>query len=77
MVTKHRLFAFMTSPTIPDKQLTVFARSDDYFFGVLHSSIHELWAPSGRNSVKPRAGSATPTTCFETFPGLPARAQGG
>ncbi|MCB9835452.1 MAG: class I SAM-dependent DNA methyltransferase [Phycisphaera sp.] len=70
MVTKHRLFAFMTSPTIPDKQLTVFARSDDYFFGVLHSSIHELWARrQGTQLREAESGFRyTPTTCFETFP---------
>ncbi len=29
---------------MPDHQLIVFARDDDYFFGVLQSSVHELWA---------------------------------
>ena len=30
--------------TLPDMQLIVVARDDDYFFGVLHSESHELWA---------------------------------
>ena len=45
----------------------VFARSDDYFFGVLHSRLHEVWALKlgTRLETRPRY---TPTTCFETFP---------
>lgn len=47
-----------------------FARSDDYFFGVLHSSIHELWARRmGTQLREAESGFRyTPTTCFETFP---------
>lgn len=43
-VAKHRIFVWMPTTTIPDKKLHVFARDDDYFFGVLHSRIHELWS---------------------------------
>ena len=32
-VSKHRLFTWVESPTLPDCQLIVFARSDDYFMG--------------------------------------------
>jgi hypothetical protein len=44
-----------------------FAKSDDYFFGVLHSRPHLLWALTlgTRLETRPRY---TPTTCFETFP---------
>jgi hypothetical protein len=66
-VTKHRLFAWLQEPLIPDHQLIVFARSDDYFLGVLHSRLHEVWALrlGTRLETRPRY---TPTTCFETFP---------
>ncbi|MCA1592615.1 MAG: class I SAM-dependent DNA methyltransferase [Acidobacteria bacterium] len=69
-VSKHRLFAWMKAPTLPDHQLIVFARSDDYFFGVLHSRIHEVWARSQGTQVRERESGFryTPTTCFETFP---------
>jgi hypothetical protein len=30
--------------TTPDDSIYVFARDDDYFFGVLQSKLHELWA---------------------------------
>jgi hypothetical protein len=69
-VTKHRLFTFLDGGTLPDHQLIVFARSDDYFFGVLHSSIHEVWARRmGTQLREVESGFRyTPTTCFETFP---------
>ncbi|MBU0719528.1 MAG: transposase [Planctomycetes bacterium] len=69
-LTKYRLFTWMSGRTLPDHQLIVFARSDDYFFGVLHSSIHELWARRmGTQLREAESGFRyTPTTCFETFP---------
>jgi type II restriction/modification system DNA methylase subunit YeeA len=42
-VAKHRLFVWMDTTTIPDHKLHVIARDDDYFFGVLQSSAHEIW----------------------------------
>ena len=70
VLTKHRLFAWSDSTTLPDHQLIAFARSDDYFFGTLHSSIHELWARrQGTQLREAESGFRyTPTTCFETFP---------
>ncbi|MBX3382652.1 MAG: class I SAM-dependent DNA methyltransferase [Phycisphaeraceae bacterium] len=69
-VSKHRLFAWFEGPTQPDSATFAFARSDDYFFGVLHSSIHELWARrQGTQLREAESGFRyTPTTCFETFP---------
>lgn len=69
-VAKHRVFVWMTAPTLPDCQLIVFARSDDYFFGVLHSRAHEVWARAQGTQVRERESGFryTPTTCFETFP---------
>jgi type II restriction/modification system DNA methylase subunit YeeA len=66
-VAKHRLFVWLEAPSYPDSALIVFARSDDYFFGLLHSRIHEVWALKlgTRLETRPRY---TPTTCFETFP---------
>lgn len=52
---------------MPSDQIVSFVRSDDYFFGVLHSRLHEIWALKlgTRLETRPRY---TPTTCFETFP---------
>jgi type II restriction/modification system DNA methylase subunit YeeA len=66
-VAKHRLFVWMDRRVVPDHALTVFARDDDYFFGVLHSRAHELWALRMGTSLEDRP-RYTPTTCFETFP---------
>jgi len=70
MVSKYRLFRWIDPTIQPDKTIPVFARSDDYFFGVLHSSIHELWARRmGTQLREVESGFRyTPTTCFETFP---------
>jgi len=69
-VSKHRLFVWMNATTLPDHQLIVFARSDDYFFGVLHSRLHEVWSLAQGTQVRERESGFryTPTTCFETFP---------
>jgi type II restriction/modification system DNA methylase subunit YeeA len=66
-VSKHRLFAWFGGNTLPDSAAVGFARSDDFFFGVLHSRFHEVWALKlgTRLETRPRY---TPTTCFETFP---------
>jgi len=67
MVAKHRMFVWLARPCAPANVVIVFARSDDYFFGVLHSRLHEVWALrlGTRLETRPRY---TPTTCFETFP---------
>ncbi len=66
-VSKHRLFVWFCSPVLPDHQLIAFARSDDCFFGVLHSRIHEVWALRLGTQLETRP-RYTPTSCFETFP---------
>jgi type II restriction/modification system DNA methylase subunit YeeA len=66
-VAKHRLFVFVPASTLPDGQIVVIAREDDYFFGVLHSKVHEVWALRMGTSLEDRP-RYTPTTTFETFP---------
>jgi type II restriction/modification system DNA methylase subunit YeeA len=69
-LTKHRLFVYLNANILPDGQLIVFARDDDYFFGILHSKVHELWA-RGQGTQLREAESGfryTPTSTFETFP---------
>jgi len=69
-LSKHRLFAWLPAGTLADHQLIVFARDDDYFFGVLHSRPHEVWALALGTQLETRP-RYTPTSTFETFP-LPA-----
>ena len=66
-VSKHRVFAFLAPPALPDKNLVVFARADDTTLGLLHSRFHELWSLRLGTSLEDRP-RYTPTTCFETFP---------
>jgi type II restriction/modification system DNA methylase subunit YeeA len=69
-VSKHRLFVWCEAETLPDSATIAFARDNDYFFGVLHSSVHELWARRLGTQVREAESGFryTPTTTFETFP---------
>ena len=71
-VAKHRVFKWVDSTTLPDSRVFAFARDDDYFFGVLQSHVHEVWAlaTSSRHGDGGLGGRPTynNTTCFETFP---------
>jgi hypothetical protein len=69
-VAKHRIFVWLESDILPDAQLVVFARDDDYFFGVLHSKAHELWARRLGTQLRDAVSGFryTSTTTFETFP---------
>ena len=68
-VSKFRLFVWVASNVLPDDGTYMFAREDDYFFGLLQSSLHEMWSlRSGTWLGKGNDPRYTPTTCFETFP---------
>ena len=67
MVAKHRFYCWLDQTVVPANLLIVFARQDDYFFGVLHSRAHEVWSLRMGTSLEDRP-RYTPTTCFETFP---------
>ena len=66
-VSKHRIFAWLSKPVLPDCQLMVVTREDDTTFGVLQSRFHELWALRLGSSLEDRP-RYTPSTTFETFP---------
>ena len=66
-VSKHRLFDWLKNDTLADHTAIAFARDDDYFFGVLHSRVHELWALRQGTQLESRP-RYTPTSTFETFP---------
>lgn len=66
-ISKHRIFAWVNCDVLANDGTIVFARSDDYFFGILHSRIHEIWALEQGTQLETRP-RYTPTTSFETFP---------
>ena len=65
--SKYRTFIWADSIFIPDDGVFAFARDDDYFFGVLHSHFHEVWALKQGTHLEDRP-RYTPNTCFETYP---------
>ncbi len=69
-VSKHRLFIWLDASILANDGTVVIARTDDYFFGVLHSRVHELWARrTGTQLREAESGFRyTPSTCIETFP---------
>jgi hypothetical protein len=64
---KYRVFIWVAPEIFCNQGTLVFARDDDYFFGILHSRIHEVWALRMGTSLEDRP-RYTPTTTFETFP---------
>ncbi len=68
-VSKHRVFVWLGVEVLPDSATVAIARDDDYFFGVLHSRLHEVWSlRMGTWLGKGNDPRYTPTTTFETFP---------
>jgi type II restriction/modification system DNA methylase subunit YeeA len=69
-VSKYRMFSWFSAPVLPDSATFAFARSDDLFFGLLHSRVHEVWARAqGTQLREVESGFRyTPSSCFETFP---------
>lgn len=68
-VAKHRLFIWLDGIVVPDSRTFGFIRSDDTFFGILHSRFHETWTLRtcswhgvGNDPTYNSAG------VFETFP---------
>ena len=66
-VPKHRIFQWIEAPTLPEHTVVVFTRDDDFFFGVLQSRVHVVWALATGTQLESRP-RYTHTTCFETFP---------
>ena len=69
-VSKYRYFQFIDAGTTPNNKVTVFARGDDYFLGILESRFHKVWATAiGSQLREIESGQTyTITDCFEKFP---------
>ena len=70
--SKHRVFVWRDASVLVDHAAIVFGRDDDFFFGVMHSRVHENWAraPGIGTQVRERESGFryTPKSCFEPFP---------
>ncbi|MFC1910827.1 type IIL restriction-modification enzyme MmeI [Chloroflexota bacterium] len=69
-VAKHRVFIWLNPVVLANDGTVIIAKDDDYTFGILQSSVHELWARGlGTQLREAESGFRyTPTTTFETFP---------
>jgi hypothetical protein len=69
-VSKHRIYVWRTPECLCNQGTLVFARDDDYAFGLMHSRFHEVWALAQGTQLREKESGFryTPTTCFETFP---------
>jgi type II restriction/modification system DNA methylase subunit YeeA len=69
-VSKHRVFVWLNREILVDHAIITFGRSDDYFFGVLQSRLHELWSRHKATQVREAESGLryTPKSTFETFP---------
>ncbi len=71
-VSKHRFFVWLPPEAVPDTRVVAIARDDDYFFGVLGSKPHVVWArmTSSRHGDGNEGGRPTynPSVCFDTYP---------
>jgi hypothetical protein len=66
-IGKRFLFAWADAGVCPSDLTIVFAFEDDYFMGVLTSSIHQAWAKAEASTLRIDL-RYTPTSCFESFP---------
>lgn len=64
---QHRIFVWLSPPTLPDKNLIVIPRDDDTTFGLLQSTLHRLWALRKGSDLQDRP-RYTHTSVFATFP---------
>jgi type II restriction/modification system DNA methylase subunit YeeA len=68
-VSKHRVFAWMDTNTVPDHKLHVIARDDDYMLGVLQSRVHQEWTLAQCSWIGVgNDPSYSSSRTFETFP---------
>lgn len=67
--SKHRFFVFLDQSILPDNKLVNIALSDAFYFGVLSSRIHVVWAlATGSRLGVGNDPVYVKTACFEKFP---------
>ncbi|WP_082455741.1 class I SAM-dependent DNA methyltransferase [Hymenobacter sp. AT01-02] len=64
---KHRIFSFLSSEVVPDAKIIAIGLDDYFYFGVLSSRIHTLWANVTGGMLEDRP-TYNHTDCFVKFP---------
>ncbi|MFO7581760.1 DNA methyltransferase, partial [Guyparkeria sp.] len=67
-VSKHRVFAQLTSKTLADDGLVIIALEDSRLSGVLCSRVHALWALNAGGRLGVGNDPMYNTKCFASFP---------
>ena len=65
-VAKHRLFVWAGTELLPDARLYAFANEQDWFLGLLHSHVHEVWSLA--KATWPVGPSTPPKPAVENRP---------
>lgn len=69
MTAEHRIFYWLSYPTLPDNNLVVVAKESDLYFGLLSSRVHEIWSTARGNRMgQGNQRRYNGTSVFETFP---------
>jgi type II restriction/modification system DNA methylase subunit YeeA len=68
-VAKHRVFTWLSAPSIPSDRIVIIADDTDLRFGVVNSLLHTIWAErlGGHHGVGNDL-TYNPSTTFETYP---------
>ena len=66
-VSKHRYFQYIDAGITAGKTVTIFAREDDYFLGILESRFHKVWTAAVGTQLESRPRYII-SECFEKFP---------
>ena len=69
-VSKHRYFQYIDADNAPDATIVAFCREDDYFLGILESSIHKVWTAAIGTQLRENESGRRYiiSECFEKFP---------
>ncbi|QQZ28072.1 class I SAM-dependent DNA methyltransferase [Thiothrix subterranea] len=67
LTAKYRIFTMVSSDTICDSTTVMFALDDAFYFGVLSSCLHCLWAFKAGGTLEDRP-RYTKSLCFDAFP---------
>jgi hypothetical protein len=66
-VSSHHVLAFVEPSIVYSHMLAVFALEGDYDFGLLQSTIHEMWVRRNASTMRTDI-RYSPSDCFENFP---------
>jgi SAM-dependent methyltransferase len=67
LTARHRLFTMAPPETIADSTTVMFALDDPFYFGVMSSRFHQIWARAAGGTLEDRP-RYNKSICFDNFP---------